>query len=69
MRQPSPMVQAAYRLKYALSKKCEHHKAALALHFTYYNFCRVHQTLKATPEMASGLSGQVGDMRELLAQN
>jgi transposase-like protein/IS1 family transposase len=44
------------RLTYAFSKKWDSLKAALALHFAYYNFCRVIRTIKMTPAMASGLA-------------
>src|SRR3569623_1036608 len=39
------------RLTNAFSKKFENHKAAIALHFAYYNFCKLHQTLRVTPAM------------------
>jgi hypothetical protein len=38
----------------AFSKKFENHCHALALYF-FYNFCRVHKTLGATPAMAAGV--------------
>lgn len=43
-----------------------HLKAAIALHFAYYNFCRVHQSLKQTPCMAAGIEDHVWPIRELL---
>ena len=46
------------RLTNAFSKKIENHCHALALYFTYYNFCRVHKTLKQTPAQAAGLTEQ-----------
>lgn len=55
------------RLTYAFSKKWENHKAALALHFAYYNFCRVHASIKQTPAMAAGLANRAWDLAELLA--
>jgi IS1 family transposase len=54
------------RLTYAFSKKWDNLKAALALHFAYYNFCRVHKTLKATPAMAAGITDHVWTLTELL---
>jgi hypothetical protein len=54
------------RLTNAFSKKWENHRAALALFFAYYNFCRVHMTLKETPAMAAGLAEHVWTIRELL---
>ncbi|MGH7284291.1 MAG: IS1 family transposase [Polyangiaceae bacterium] len=55
------------RLTNAFSKKIENHAAAIALHFMFYNFCRIHQTLRATPAMASGLADHVWEIEELLA--
>ncbi len=55
------------RLTYAFSKKWENHRAALAFHFAYYNYCRVHSTIKATPAMASGLTNRVWDLKDLMA--
>ena len=54
------------RLTNAHSKKWENHEAALALFFAYYNFCRVHSTIKQTPAMAAGLADYVWSVRELL---
>ena len=44
------------RLTNAFSKKVENHAAAVALYFMYYNFARVHQTLRVTPAMEAGVS-------------
>lgn len=54
------------RLTYAYSKKWEHHHAALALHFAYYNFCRVHRSLKVTPAMEHGIASTIWTLRDLL---
>ena len=54
------------RLCLAFSKKWENLKAALALHFAYYNFCRVHRSLKVTPAMEAGLTDHVWSIQELL---
>ena len=51
------------RLTNAFSKKWENLRAAIALHFAYYNFCRVHQTLRVTPAMEAGLTGSHLDDR------
>jgi hypothetical protein len=57
------------RLTYAFSKKWDNLKAALALHFAYYNFCRRHRTLKGeTPAMKAGLSDRVWTLAELLSE-
>lgn len=42
------------RLTNAFSKKFENHPAAVALYFMYYNFGRMHQTLRVTPAMVAG---------------
>ena len=55
------------RLTNAFSKKVENHRAAIALHFAYYNFCRIHQTLRVTPAMESGITDHVWSLSELLA--
>jgi IS1 family transposase len=54
------------RLTLAFSKKLGNLKAALALHFAWYNFCRVHSKLRMTPAMASGVSERIWDLSELL---
>jgi IS1 family transposase len=54
------------RLTNGFSKKIENHCAAVALWFMYYNFCRVHQTLRVTPAMEAGLSNHPWTIEELL---
>jgi transposase-like protein/IS1 family transposase len=54
------------RLTNAYSKKWENLKATLALYFAWYNFCRVHSTLRVTPAMESGLTNHVWGLTELL---
>jgi hypothetical protein len=53
------------RLTNAFSKKVENHAHAIALHFMYYNFCRIHCTLRVTPAMEAGVSDHVWDVNEL----
>jgi len=43
------MMRRLTRLTNAFSKKWDNLRAALALHFAYYNFCRIHKTLRCTP--------------------
>jgi IS1 family transposase len=54
------------RLTNAFSKKVENHAAAVTLWFTYYNFCRVHQTLRVTPAMEAGIANHVWNIEELV---
>jgi IS1 family transposase len=54
------------RLTNAFSKKLDNLKAACALHFAHYNFCRVHTTLRVTPAMASGVCSEVWPLSALL---
>ena len=54
------------RLTNAFSKKLDNLKAAIALHFGFYNFCRVHKTLRITPAMEAGLTDHVWNLAELL---
>jgi len=55
------------RLTNAFSKKVENHAYAVALHFMYYNFVKVHQTLKVTPAMEAGLTDRLWDIADLVA--
>ena len=55
------------RLTNAFSKKIENHEHALALYFMYYNFCRIHQTLRITPAMAAGVSDHVWEIEEIVS--
>jgi IS1 family transposase len=55
------------RLTNAFSKKWENLRAAVALHFAYYNFCRVHKSLRVTPAMEAGLTDHVWTIGELLS--
>ncbi len=53
------------RLTNGFSKKAENHCHAVALYFLYYNFGRVHQTLRVTPAMEAGLSDHVWTVEEI----
>ncbi len=55
------------RLTNAFSKSFENHWAAVSCWFAFYNFCRVHKSLRITPAMAAGITDHVWDVRELLA--
>lgn len=54
------------RLTNAFSKKVENHAAAVALYFMFYNFGRVHQTLRVTPAMEAGVANHVWSIEEIV---
>ena len=54
------------RLTNAFSKKVENLEAAVAFHFMWYNFGRVHQTLRVTPAMEAGVSDHVWTIEEIV---
>jgi len=54
------------RLTNAFSKKVENHAHAIALHFMYYNFCRVHKTLKTTPAIAAGVADKIWSLEDVI---
>ena len=54
------------RLTNAFSKKIENHAHAMALHFLYYNFVRVHQTLRVSPAMAAGVTKRLWEMKDVV---
>lgn len=53
------------RLTNAFSKKVENLGHAVALHFMFYNYGRIHQTLRVTPAMEAGLTDHVWSLEEL----
>ncbi len=54
------------RLTYAFSKKLDNFKAAVALHFAYYNFVKRHNTLRCTPAMAAGIERDFWTVKDLV---
>ena len=54
------------RLTNAFSKKFENHMHMVALYTVWYNFIRIHKTLRVTPAMEAGLSKTVWDMEDLV---
>jgi transposase-like protein/IS1 family transposase len=56
------------RLTNGFSKKWENHYAALALYFAYYNFVRIHSTIRVTPAMEAGLTDHLWTLKELLSR-
>lgn len=55
------------RLTNAFSKKVENHAHAVALHFMWYNFGRIHKSLRVTPAMQAGVSDHVWSLAEIVA--
>jgi transposase-like protein/IS1 family transposase len=55
------------RLTNAYSKKLDNLKAACALYFAYYNFCRVHLSIRVSPAVESGITDHIWTLRELLS--
>jgi hypothetical protein len=54
------------RLTNGFSKKFENLKAALYLHFAYYNFCRIHGSLRITPAMKAKITGHIWSIEDIL---
>lgn len=55
------------RLTNAFSKKAENHAFAVALHCMFYNFVRMHKTLRCSPAMAAGVTDRLWDMKDIVA--
>jgi len=53
------------RLTNAFSKKVENHAHAVALHFMYYNFARIHKTLRVTPAMEAGVTSKLWSVEDI----
>lgn len=55
------------RLTNGFSKKVENHAYAVALHFMYYNFVRIHSSLKVSPAMAAGVTDRLWEISDIVA--
>ena len=55
------------RLTNAFSKKIENHAASVALYFMYYNFARIHKTLRCSPAMAAGVDARLWEIKDIVA--
>ena len=55
------------RLTNAFSKKVENHAHAVALHFMYYNFCKLHKAHRLTPAMAAGVTNRLWEIADIAA--
>ncbi len=56
------------RLTNAFSKKLDNHIHALALYFAFYNFCRIHKTLRMSPAMAAGITDRLWSLDDIVAK-
>ena len=56
------------RLTNAFSKKLENHIHALALYFVFYNFCRIHKSLRVSPAMAAGITDRLWSLEDVIAK-
>jgi len=54
------------RLTNAFSKKVENHAHAVALNFMYYNFVRIHSSLRVTPAMAAGVTDRLWEIKDIV---
>ena len=54
------------RLTNGFSKKIVNHEHAIAIHYMFYNFGRVHKTLRVTPAMEAGVSDHVWMLEEIV---
>lgn len=55
------------RLTNAFSKKFENHAHMVALYTVFYNFCKIHKTLRVSPAMESGLSDTLKDFEWIVS--
>jgi IS1 family transposase len=55
------------RLTNAFSKKVENHEHSIAIHYMYYNFGRIHQSLRVTPAMEAGIADHVWSLEEIIS--
>lgn len=53
------------RLTNGFSKKVDNLRYAVALHFMYYNFCRIHQSIRSTPAIKAGVTHRIWDIRDI----
>lgn len=56
------------RLTNAFSKKLDNHIHALALYFAFYNFCRIHKSLRMSPAMAAGITDRLWSLEDVIAK-
>jgi len=54
------------RLTNSFSKKLENHMHAISLYFMFYNFCKIHKTLRVTPVMEGGISEKLWEISDIV---
>lgn len=54
------------RLTNAFSRKLENHMHAISLYFMFYNFCKIHKSLRVTPAMEAGITDHVWELEEVI---
>ncbi len=55
------------RLTNAFSRKPENHAHSIAQHYMHYNFVRIHKTLRCSPAMAAGVTGELWEIADIVA--
>jgi len=55
------------RLTNAHSKKLNNHRYAISIYFFFYNWTRIHSTLRVTPAMAAGITDRAWSVEEIIA--
>lgn len=63
-----PRYAVRKRLTNAFSKKFDNHVHALSLYFVFYNFCRIHKTLRVSPAMAAGVTDRLWSLEDVIAR-
>jgi len=58
--------RAATRLTNAHSKKIENHIHAISLRYMYYNFARIHSSLRCSPAMTAGVSKKLWSIEDIV---
>jgi len=56
----------AWSIDFAFSKKVENHAHSVALFAMYYNFVRIHKTLRTTPAMAAGVTSKLWEKADMV---
>ena len=54
------------RLSNGFSKKIENHAHAVSLHYMYYNFARIHKSLRTTPAQAAGVTDRLWEIADIV---